>query len=131
MLPLAVRKSKLLLPGISDSFIVNLTTRSYFESLLEAGVEIYIYNKGFVHAKTMVCDRKVSIIGTANLDNRSFDLNFEINGPVYDNDFATKMREVFENDLKDSKQITLAEWQARPLYLKFFERVLHLFSSLM
>lgn len=124
-------KIKLLLPGISDSFIVNLTTRSYFESLLEAGVEIYIYNKGFVHAKTMVCDRKVSIIGTANLDNRSFDLNFEINGLVYDNDFATKMREVFENDLKDSKQITLAEWQARPLYLKFFERVLHLFSSLM
>lgn len=124
-------KVKILLPGVSDSFIVNTTTRSYFQGLLDAGVEIYTYSKGFVHAKTMVCDQTVSIIGTANLDNRSFDLNFEINAIIYNRDIAHDLRENFNKDLTYSKQIISSEWQQRPFYLKFFERVLHLFSSLM
>ena len=124
-------KVKILLPGISDSFIVNTTTRSYFQDLLDAGVEIYAYNKGFVHAKTMVCDQKISIVGTANLDNRSFDLNFEINAIIYDEEIARELHEIFEKDLGYAKQITLKEWKERPLYIKLMERVLHLFSALM
>lgn len=122
---------KILLPGIADSSIVNRTTRSYFQGLLESGVEIYTYSKGFVHAKTLVCDKKVSIIGTANLDNRSFDLNFEINAIIYDEEIARELTGVFFKDLTYSKQITAKEWDERPFYLKFLERVLHLFSSLM
>ena len=124
-------KVKILLPGISDSFIVNTTTRSYFQDLLDVGVEIYVYNKGFVHAKTMVCDQKISIVGTANLDNRSFDLNFEINAIIYDEDIARELHGIFEKDLGYAKQIILKEWERRPLYIKLMERVLHLFSSLM
>ena len=122
---------QLLLPGVSDSFIVNTTTQAYFQDLLDAGVEIYIYNKGFVHAKTMVCDKKVAIVGTANLDNRSFDLNFEINANIFDEQVANELKEIFENDLTLSTQITAEEWTQRPWYMKLLERVLYLFSSLM
>ena len=122
---------KILLPGISDSFIVNTTTQAYFENLLNVGVEIYIYNKGFVHAKTMVCDNKVAIVGTANLDNRSFDLNFEINANIFNEEIATELRQVFEIDLSESTRITSEEWAKRAWYMKILERVLYLFSSLM
>lgn len=124
-------KVKILMPGVSDSFIINTTTQSYFEDLLKAGVEIHTYNKGFVHAKTMVCDKKVSMVGTANLDNRSFDLNFEINAIVFDEKMAEQLREIFYEDLESSTQITLKEWLERPLYMKLLEKVLYLFSSLM
>ena len=122
---------KLLAPSKSDSFIVNTTTQSYFQELLDAGVEIYTYNKGFVHAKTMVCDRKVAIVGTANLDNRSFDLNFEINAIVYDEAIATELQKEFENDLTSSSKIISENWINRPWYMKLTEKILHLFSSLM
>ena len=122
---------KLLVPCKSDSIIINTTTQSYFQELMDAGVEIYTYNKGFVHAKTMVCDQKVSIVGTANLDNRSFDLNFEINAIIFDDEIATELKEVFENDLASSTKIISKEWSKRPWYMKLLERILHLFSSLM
>ncbi len=122
---------KLLLPRKSDSFVVNTTTQSYFQDLLKSGVKIYTYTKGFVHAKTMVCDKKISIIGTANLDNRSFDLNFEINAVVYDEKIAEELTEIFEDDLKFSKQINLEDWVRRPFYKKLLEKVFKLFSSLM
>ena len=122
---------KILLPGVSDSFIVNTTTQAYFQNLLNAGVLIFIYNKGFVHAKTMVCDQKVAIVGTANLDNRSFELNFEINANIFDEGIATELRQIFEKDLSYSTQITTETWDKRPWYMKLLERVLYLFSSLM
>ena len=122
---------KMLVPTKSDSFVVNTTTQSYFQELMNAGVKIYTYDKGFVHAKTMVCDKKIAIIGTANLDNRSFDLNFEINAIVYDEQVATELKDVFDKDLTMSTQIIPEKWAQRPLYMKLMERVLHLFSSLM
>lgn len=122
---------KLLVPTRSDSFIVNTTSQSNFQELLDVGVKIYSYDKGFVHAKTMVCDQKVAIIGTANFDNRSFDLNFEINAIVYDEQIATEISNLFEKDISFSTQILAEEWSKRPLYRKLMEKVLHLFSSLM
>ena len=122
---------KMLLPAKSDSFVINTTSQSYFEELLNAGVKVYTYNKGFVHAKTMVCDQKVAIIGTANLDNRSFDLNFEINAIIYNEEIAAELKNIYEDDLGHSTQIFVEEWAQRPLYMKLLERVMHLFSSLM
>lgn len=122
---------KLLVPTRSDSFIVNTTSQSNFQELLDVGVKIYSYDKGFVHAKTMVCDQKVAIIGTANFDNRSFDLNFEINAIVYDKQIATEISNLFEKDISFSTQILAEEWSKRPLFRKLMEKVLHLFSSLM
>lgn len=122
---------KLLVPGISDSVIVNATSNSYYKELLEIGVEIYKYQKGFVHAKTMVCDNMVSTVGTANLDQRSFDLNFEINAFVYDNDFSKKLRNVFYNDLEFCTKLDLKSWKNRPFYINFFERLVRLMAPLM
>lgn len=122
---------KLLIPGISDSVIVNTTSQSFYQELLEAGVKIYKYNKGFIHAKTMVCDGLVSSIGTANLDIRSFDLNFEVNAVIYDTKIASQLVRQFATDLESSEEITLERWSKRSLYIKLIEKVLHLFSALM
>lgn len=124
-------KVKLLIPGISDSIFVNMTSNYFYQELLGAGVEIYKYSKGFVHAKTMVCDHLVSVIGTANLDNRSFDLNFEVNATVFDENLASQMRSQFLEDLKNSENIDLIQWKKRPRIRKFLEKLAHLFSPLL
>lgn len=122
---------KLLVPGKSDSILVNSAARSYYNDLLKAGVEIYQYQKGFVHAKTMVTDKKVAIVGTANMDFRSFDLNFEVNAIVYDKEIAGQLTETFYNDLKDSTRIDALQWANRPLYRQLLEKAARLLSPLL
>ncbi|WP_317043353.1 cardiolipin synthase [Pedobacter africanus] len=124
-------KVKLLVPGKSDSILVNAAARSYYNDLLHSGVEIYQYQKGFVHAKTMVTDSKVAIVGTANMDFRSFDLNFEVNAIVYDNEIATELRRVFYEDLKDARPINPGQWADRPLYKHLLEKAARLLSPLL
>ncbi len=124
-------KVKLLVPGISDSFVVNITSQSFYEELMQAGVEIFKYQKGFVHAKTLVCDRKILTVGTANLDNRSFDLNFEINAVVFDPELAEALANQIETDMSHASQINIDEWNKRPRYIKLLEKIFKLFSSLM
>ena len=122
---------KLLVPGVSDSILVNTTSSSYYQELLSLGVEIYTYQKGFVHAKTMVCDSFVSTVGTTNLDERSFNLNFEINAFVYDKTFANELRATFYRDIEDAVKLNLEDWNNIPYHIRFFERVMRLFSGLM
>jgi cardiolipin synthase len=122
---------KLLVPKISDSRIVKLTSQSQYQDLLEAGVEIYLYKKGFVHAKTMVCDGQVSVVGTANLDVRSFDLNFDTNAIVYGKELARELKLAFQADLHESDRIEHLKWSQRKLPIRLLEKVLYLFSPLM
>lgn len=124
-------KVKLLVPGKSDSRLVNAAARSYYDDLLNAGVEIYQYQKGFVHAKTMVTDKKVAIVGTANMDFRSFDLNFEVNAIVYDTTIAAELSSVFYEDLKNARKIDPVQWAARPLYKHLLEKAARLLSPLL
>ena len=124
-------KVKLLVPGVSDSKFVNAASRSYYSKLLEAGVEIYLYKKGFVHAKTMVTDSKLSIIGTANMDHRSFELNFEVNAVVYDRKVATEMRSLFMEDILSADKIDSKEWLSRPWPKQLSEKVARLFSPVL
>jgi cardiolipin synthase len=122
---------KLLVPGTSDSKIVNAAAHSYYEDLLAAGIEVYLYSKGFLHAKTIVTDRELAIIGTANMDHRSFDLNFEVNALVYDRDAATELANVFYTDLQDAEKINLDTWINRPLYKRMIEKTARLLSPLL
>ncbi|HTE00171.1 MAG TPA: cardiolipin synthase [Mucilaginibacter sp.] len=124
-------KVKLLVPGKSDSAFVDSASRSNYGELLESGVEIYLYQKGFVHAKTIVSDGQLSIIGTANMDHRSFELNFEVNSMIYDTPTAQQLRNAFYNDIKDAKQINPKTWKRRPLYKQLPERLIRLLSSLL
>ncbi|MDF2188883.1 cardiolipin synthase [Paraflavitalea sp. CAU 1676] len=124
-------KVKLLVPGESDSVFVNTAARSYYGELLKAGVEIYLYRKGFVHAKTMVTDSKVAIVGSANMDYRSFDLNFEVNAIVYDQEVAGKLRTIFYEDIKDAEKIDPVAWDARPWYLEMKEKTARLVAPML
>ncbi|MHA7128116.1 cardiolipin synthase [Algoriphagus namhaensis] len=121
-------KVQLLVPGISDSKLVNAAARSYYTELLRFGAEIYLYNKGFVHAKTMVVDGELAIVGSANMDFRSFDLNFEINALVYDPHIAGQLEAAFINDLKDSTKIDPQDWESRPKRMHLWEKFIRLLS---
>ena len=122
---------KLLVPGICDSNFVNAASKSYYKELLLAGVEIYMYQKGFVHAKTLITDRKLSVIGTANMDYRSFELNFEVNVILYDKEFSEKLRTVFFKDLEDAEKIDKERWCNRPAYIQLPEKIARLFSPVL
>lgn len=122
---------KLLVPMDSDSAFVNTCATSHYEEMLEAGVEIYRYTKGFIHAKTMVCDDKIAFVGTANLDQRSFDLNFEVNAVVYNKELAQQLSSAFLEDLKHAEKLEYKDWMQRPRWRRLIERILYLFSPLM
>ncbi len=124
-------KVKLLVPHEADTALVNAASRSYFLDLLTAGVEIYQYKKGFVHAKTVVADKKIAVVGSANIDARSFDLNFEVNAIVYDIELATELANVFYDDIADAEKIDLEAWKARPLSRQFLDKVAGLVSPLL
>jgi cardiolipin synthase len=118
-------------PGICDSKFVNAASKSYYAEMLLAGVEIYMYQKGFVHAKTIVTDSKLSVIGTANMDYRSFELNFEVNVILYDQVISEKLRTVFFKDLEDAEKIDPERWCKRPAYKQLPEKLARLFSPVL
>jgi len=122
---------KLIAPGISDSKLVNAAAWSYYDDLLRAGVDIYLYRKGFIHVKTMVIDDFISVVGTANMDYRSFDVNFEVNAIVYGSKLASELRATFLQDLNDSEKIQPETWRNRPVYKQFPERIARLLSPLL
>ena len=122
---------KLLLPADPDHKIVYWAAMSYLEELLEAGVEVYFYHNGFIHAKVLTVDGIVSSIGSANMDQRSFNLNFEVNAYIYDKETALRLNQEFINDLKHSQRLTLEEFRKRPLGHHFIESVARLFSPLL
>ena len=94
---------RVILPDFSDSRLVYLSSFSYFKELEDAGVKFYRYQKGFLHQKVMVVDDSLSAIGSANLDNRSFRLNFEVIGIVSDTSFNEEVSRMLEGDLANSK----------------------------
>ena len=95
---------RLMLPGLSDRLFVHFATHAYARQILGSGVRVFLYN-GFLHAKTMVFDRSVASIGTANVDYRSFSLNFEINAFIYNQNFAAQCEDTFMRDLENCTEL--------------------------
>jgi cardiolipin synthase len=122
---------RLLAPGVSDSKLVNAAAHSYYTELLEAGVKIYLYQKGFVHAKTMISDNNLSMVGSANMDIRSFDLNFELNAAIYDKELHQQLKTSFFQDLCESTELHLEEWEKRSRLTKLGESTCRLVSSIL
>lgn len=112
---------KLVLPGVSDHSLVFHAGQSYYEPLLEAGVQVYQLKVAILHAKTAVIDSAWSTIGSANIDRRSFIHNYELNVVVMDPAFGENMESAFDEDLRDSKRVTLEQWRKRPLSDRFME----------
>lgn len=122
---------KLLIPKESDSWIAKYATNSYIESLLEVGAEVYFYTKGFVHAKMMIVDGVFTTIGTANMDYRSFNINFEINALVYDEAIAEQALQAFSIDLSNSELVNYKRWKERSSFKKIQESLARLTAPLL
>jgi cardiolipin synthase A/B len=102
-----------LLPGAIDNRIVRQASRSRFGPLLEAGIEIYEYQAGLLHAKTMTVDGIWATIGSTNLDTRSFALNEEVNAVIYHNEVVGQLEKIFNEDLTYARKIDLERWRSR------------------
>jgi cardiolipin synthase len=111
----------LLLPGDIDHEIVEAASRAGFGRLLDAGVEIYEYQAGLLHAKTMTIDGEWAMIGSANMDNRSLALNNEISLVAYDREVAGRLQSIFEEDLSHSRAIDAQTWRTRSAWKRFWE----------
>ncbi|MFC2097086.1 cardiolipin synthase [Bacteroidota bacterium] len=122
---------KIILPEKLDSFMIRLSSQSYIEELLEVGVQIYYYHKGFTHSKLIIVDDVFSSVGTANMDIRSFDQNFEINALIYDEEIAVGLKNDFIDDLKNSYLITYKKFVDKSIFRRFIESVARIFSPLL
>lgn len=122
---------RIMLPRKPDHFFVHWATLSYLGELLEAGVKCYLYDNGFLHAKTLVVDGKVASVGTANLDIRSFKLNFEMNAFIYDTQTAKNLNRIFDQDLAYSEELTLEKYNKRPRSNRFKESISRLLSPIL
>ena len=118
---------KVILPNKGDELTVFYAGRSYYKELLKAGVKLYERKGGVLHAKTAVVDDVWSTVGSTNMDMWSFANNYEMNAVILGKDFADEMEAMFEDDLKESKEITLEHWNKRPL----FDRVRDRFARLL
>ena len=124
-------RTVLILPKRIDSRIVAATCKSYFGDLLNAGVELYLYRGGLLHAKTMVVDRTIALVGSANLDRRSFELNFENNVLFYDRAFAAQIRERQDQWLANCDRVLAEEVLAFTFRQRLWQNLLAMLSPLL
>lgn len=122
---------RIMIPARSDSRLSDACTFSYMGRLLEAGVKVYQYTKGFLHSKAIVIDDFISIVGSANLDERSFNQNFEANAFIYEEKTANRLKELFFRDMQNCEELTLEAWTNRKRRQKLKESFARLFSPLM
>ena len=122
---------RIMIPKMTDTRWIHWGSMSYLDELMEAGIKIYMYQKGFLHSKLIVCDDCLSTVGSTNMDFRSFEHNFEVNAFMYDSGTALRMKEIFLVDQKDAELLQLKEWRMRPWYQKVGESVIRLFAPLL
>ncbi|MCM3749130.1 cardiolipin synthase [Paenibacillus pasadenensis] len=122
---------RIILPHHSDSRLVLFSSLSYVQDMLEAGVRIFRYRKGFIHAKVMIVDRLMASVGTANMDMRSFFSNFEINAHLYSAKAIQRLEEDFQADLDECYELSLHEFEKRPVRQKAAEVIAHMLSPLL
>ena len=122
---------RIIFQGVPDHLLTFWASHSYFEELLEAGVRIYHYRKGILHAKILIVDGEIGCVGSMNFDVRSFRLNFEISAFVYDQVFATRLEQDFNADLAESEELLLEEFCQRPVSVRIKESAARLLSPLL
>lgn len=121
---------RIIIPNKPDHFFVYWASRDNIEGLLEAGVRIYTYEKGFIHAKLLMVDGQAASVGTANMDNRSFGTNYEVNAFIYDRAVIGRLEEDFVMDLQDSREVDYEEHLKRGIWEKTKEAIGRLVSPI-
>lgn len=122
---------RIMIPNKPDHMFVYWATYSYVGQLINAGAKIYLYQNGFIHSKMIIVDDEIGSVGTANIDMRSFSLNFEVNAFIYDNNVAHTLAESFEKDILQSTQLTKELYVKRSTYIKFKESISRLLSPIL
>jgi cardiolipin synthase len=122
---------RILLPARSDSKMVFWSSRSYVTELLGAGIRVFFYEKGFPHSKLLIVDSVLCSVGTANMDIRSFDQNFEVSALIYDEDITRELLDSYLLDLQNSTEIILRDWEKRSKRDSIKESVARIFSPLL
>jgi cardiolipin synthase len=121
----------LVVPRNNDSRMVGAASRSNYESLLSAGVRILEFRKGLLHAKTITVDKRIAFVMSANLDRRSYELNFECGGIIYDSDFASELRFLQQSYMDKSDPVAFEQWKQRPTHMRIRETAAGLLSPLL
>jgi cardiolipin synthase len=122
---------RLLLPYESDHTAVHYATHYYLPDLLAAGVKVYLYTNGFIHSKVWVADGRWASVGTANLDNRSLLLNFEVNCLIYTPRAVAELEQQFERDIKQAIRLEAGVFAKRPVTQRLAENFFRLFSPVL
>lgn len=122
---------KMIIPREGDSWAAKYATNSFIEQMLESGIQVNHYCKGMVHAKTLIVDGILATVGTCNMDNRSFLLNFEINAVFYSKEISEDLTRFFEEDLEECSPNTLEEWRKRSAIEKIKESFCRLWAPLL
>ncbi|GAA0746363.1 cardiolipin synthase [Clostridium oceanicum] len=123
---------RILFPGKYDHILVYYASKTYLEELVSYGVKIYFYDeKAFVHAKTITVDGEISSVGTANMDIRSYELNYEINAVIYDIETTEELENIFFEDLRRSYRVYEKDFSNRSFAKRVFEGIARIFSSIL
>ncbi|SUB21672.1 Cardiolipin synthase [Pasteurella bettyae] len=121
----------LILPMENDSLMVKWASRNYFDTLLKAGVKIYTFTQGLLHTKSILIDNQLVMVGTVNMDMRSFHLNFEVTLLIEDQVFANEISLLHENYMNESELIDENIWFNRSVITRIIEKLFFLFSPLL
>lgn len=122
---------RIMIPRRPDSRMLQYASFSYVTQCLRAGIKVYLYNPGMLHAKTMIIDDNIVTAGSTNFDFRSFENNFECNLFIYDSEVNRRMREIFFNDMSKCTKLTYATWHKRPLPQRIAESIVRLVSPIL
>ncbi|WP_165040408.1 cardiolipin synthase [Dysgonomonas sp. ZJ709] len=122
---------RLMLPRRSDTTFVQIATMSFLKEMLDAKVSVYFFEAGFLHSKLMVIDNSLTITGSANMDVRSFEHNFEIDAFIYSEETCQMAKDIFYKDMRQSTLLSIEEWESRSRAKKFKESVIRMFSPLL
>jgi cardiolipin synthase len=124
-----VRVRMLVEGDITDAKPVKFAGRAAYEGMLAQGIEVYEYQPTMMHTKAVMVDGLLSIIGSANFDNRSFELNDELNVAVFDRGLTARLLQDFERDAQQSQRLELESWRSRPLHIRGREQMWSLFGE--
>ncbi len=122
---------RIMIPSRSDSKLLQLATYSYVTRCLKAGIKVYRYRPGMLHAKAMTIDHTFCTAGSTNFDFRSFENNFEANLLIYDAEVNARMRDIFFADLKQCDKLKYSQWKSRPLPQRMLESLIRLFAPIL
>ncbi|MEZ3531738.1 MAG: cardiolipin synthase [Muribaculaceae bacterium] len=122
---------RIMMPQMTDSKLLHYASFSYVTQCLKAGIKVYLYEPGMLHAKAMIIDDAFVTAGSTNFDFRSFENNFECNLLIYDAEINRKMRDIFFDDLARCRKLTLEQWRKRPVSQRFNESLLRLVSPIL